>query len=447
MGRYLGRRLLQSIPTVLGVVLLTFVLFNVVGGSPAAMVLGKNATAKELETFDEQRGLNKPLLIGRWARTRALDDADFAVSAAGWPLGPGVKWSSAGTAGGACLAVTATQAAVPLAFGLRSQTAYRWRLRYRLAGNAAAEMVLSIGGAPAARCTLPPTDGWRAGVWDLPPAAGMESGRFQVNVECGTLELRRVELRRRTAGWWDSQFVFYLRQLTQLDFGVSTATNQKVGRMLRSGLTPSLLLTVPIFVGSLALAIVLALVCAYARNSWLDRSLVVLAVALMSINYLVWIIAGQYLFSYRLGWFPIWGFESWRYLALPVLIGMATGLGGNLRFYRTVMLDEMYRDYVRTALAKGLTRRQVLFKHVLKNALIPIVTNTVIAIPFLYTGSLLLESFFGIPGLGGLSVNAINSADVDVVRAVVLIGAALYVAANLLTDVCYALVDPRVRLR
>ncbi|MBI2437278.1 MAG: ABC transporter permease, partial [Lentisphaerae bacterium] len=117
-----------------------------------------------------------------------------------------------------------------------------------------------------------------------------------------------------------------------------------------------------------------------------------------------------------------------------------------VRFYRTVMLDEMYRDYVRTALAKGVSRPGLLFRHVLKNAMIPILTNVVIAIPFLYTGSLLLEGFFGIPGLGNMGINALNNSDVDVIRAIVLIGSILYVAANLLTDLCYALVDPRVRL-
>jgi peptide/nickel transport system permease protein len=129
-----------------------------------------------------------------------------------------------------------------------------------------------------------------------------------------------------------------------------------------------------------------------------------------------------------------------------VIIGIVSGLGENIRFYRTIMLDELYRDYVRTAFAKGVSRRGVLLRHVLKNAMIPILTNVVIAIPFLYTGSLLLEGFFGIPGLGGMSINALNYSDVDVVRAVVFIGAVLYVFANLLTDIAYALVDPRVKL-
>jgi peptide/nickel transport system permease protein len=166
----------------------------------------------------------------------------------------------------------------------------------------------------------------------------------------------------------------------------------------------------------------------------------------MSVNYLVWIVLGQYVLGYQVRLFPVWGFESWRYLILPCIIGVASGLGAGIRFYRAIMLDEMYRDYVRTAKAKGVSRSGVLFKHVLKNAMIPILTSVIMAIPFLYTGSLLLESFFGIPGLGNLAINAINNSDVDVVRAVVLVGAFLYVIANLVTDIAYTLVDPRIRL-
>lgn len=217
--------------------------------------------------------------------------------------------------------------------------------------------------------------------------------------------------------------------------------------MLLRGIGPSLMLTVPVFVGELVLSLSLALFCAYFRDRWPDRLLVVSSVALMSVNYLVWIILGQFILAFKMQWFPIWGFESWRHLLLPVAIGIVSAMGANLRFYRTIMLDELYKDYVRTAFAKGLGPVGVLFRHVLPNAMIPVITNTVIAIPFLYTGSLLLESFFGIPGLGGLSVNAINSSDVDVVRGVVLVGAVVYVIASLVSDVCYALADPRVKLR
>ena len=167
----------------------------------------------------------------------------------------------------------------------------------------------------------------------------------------------------------------------------------------------------------------------------------------MSINYLIYIVAGQYILAFKQGLFPVWGYESIQHLVLPVCIGVVSGLGGNIRFYRTIMLDELYKDYVRTARAKGVAKTRILFVHVLKNAMIPIITNVVIAIPFLYTGNLLLENFFGIPGLGYLGINAILSSDVDVVRALVLIAALLFVFANLLTDICYAAVDPRVKLK
>lgn len=246
---------------------------------------------------------------------------------------------------------------------------------------------------------------------------------------------------------FDSQFFHYLKQIVTFDFGRSWATNQKISTLILQGIVPSLTLTVPIFFTEIVVAISIALVAAFYRNTWLDRAIVVVAVMGMSVSYLVYILLGQYLLAYRLGLFPIWGYETVKYVFLPVLIGVVSGLGGNVRFYRTVMLDEMYQDYVRTARSKGVTNKRLLFRHVLGNAMIPILTNVVIAIPFLYTGSLLLENFFGIPGLGYLSIEAINSTDFPVIKAIVLVGSILYVFASLLTDICYALVDPRIKLR
>jgi peptide/nickel transport system permease protein len=145
--------------------------------------------------------------------------------------------------------------------------------------------------------------------------------------------------------------------------------------------------------------------------------------------------------------FPVWGFESARYLVLPVLVGVVAGVGGSVRFYRTVMLDEMYQEYVRTARAKGLGPRTILFRHVLRNAMIPILTNVIVAIPFLYTGALLLENFFGIPGLGRLTVTALFVGDEDVIFATTFLGAILFVVANAITDIAYTWADPRIRLR
>jgi peptide/nickel transport system permease protein len=337
---------------------------------------------------------------------------------------------------------------VQLLFPLRADSSYRLRVECR-GGGGVASVRFQYGEFTALSepvWTVLPE--WTCVEFNFKPATHSNvAGAILVAVETGTLEIRSVRFERRMPHWFDSQLVHYFQALARLDLGTSLATHEKVTTMLKRGVLPSLALTVPIFFGGLAVSVCLALVCAYWRNRWPDRVFVFIAVALMSVNYLVWIIFGQFFLAFKWQWFPVWGFESWSYLLLPVMIGILSGLGANLRFYRTIILDELYKDYVRTAFAKGLSPAGVLFKHVLPNAMIPIVTNTVIALPFLYTGSLLLESFFGIPGLGGLSINAINSSDVDVVRGVVLVGAVLYVVASLVTDLCYALVDPRVKLR
>ena len=244
-----------------------------------------------------------------------------------------------------------------------------------------------------------------------------------------------------------SQWFFYCKQIVTFDFGRSFASQQKISTLLLNGVVPSLVLAIPIFFITTIVAIAIALFAAYYRNTWIDRTLVVMCVIGMSISYLVYILVFQYVAAYKLQLFPIWGFESVKYLFLPVLVGLVSGLGGEVRFYRTVMLDEMYQDYVRTAFSKGMTQKSVLFKHVLKNAMIPVITHTVLVIPFLYTGNLLLETFFGIPGIGYLGIESINSNDIPVIKAIVMVGSIMYVFASLLTDICYAWVDPRIKLR
>lgn len=437
MGSYIIRRVWQMIPTVLGVILITFVLFNVVGGSPATMTLGRHVSPRALEEFDEQRGFNKPLFFGWWAKTRALPDERFERNAGAWRAVAGAEFVE-----GAGLRLKGNAATrVPLAFPLWPNTGYRLTIRYRMAAGSRAELWHGMERQALAVATT-----WKTASLDFQTGAKPTATDLVWRVTGGVLELQGVQLQRGVRNPFNSQLAFYLGQIAHLDFGMSSSLNQPVSHLLWQGVGPSLLLTTPIFLGEVLFAVVLALLCAYFRNTWLDRVLVVLAVALMSINYLVWIVGGQYVLGYRLGWFPVWGYASWRYLLLPVLVGVISGVGVDLRFYRTIMLDEMYKDYLRTAVAKGVSKGGVLFKHVLKNAMIPIVTNVVIAIPFLYTGSLLLESFFGIPGLGYLGVNALNSSDVDVVRAEVFIGSVLFVIANLFTDLCYAWLDPRVRL-
>ncbi len=431
MKKFVIRRLLQMIPTLFGVIVITFVLFNVVGGSPAAMVLGKHVSPKSLEEFDEQRGFNKPLLLGWWTATRALEPQRFEAGPGAWKGVKEAVWSNG------VLRLPPGRHALPLAFAPKAGASWRLSLEVRASDGASLDLFPRVG-----KKSEKSSKGWKKCEFFF---QGLETFP-ELEVKGGGVEVRAAQLHRRMAHPLDSQLVFYLRQLARLDFGVSSSLNQPVARLLKAGIGPSLALTIPIFLVELALSIAMALFCAFFRGRWVDRSLVVLSVALMSINYLVWIVAGQYVLAYKLGWFPVWGFASWQYLILPVIIGVISGLGVNVRFYRTIMLDEMYKDYVRTALAKGVGRSALLFKHVLKNAMIPVVTNVVIALPFLYTGSLLLESYFGIPGLGYLGVNAINSRDVDVLRAVVFIGSLLFMAANLATDILYARLDPRVRL-
>jgi len=449
MLQYVLRRIWQMIPTVLGVIVITFILFNVVGGSPAAMTLGKNVSPQLLEDFDEGRGFNKPLLVGLWSKTRALEDSEFAVRPDPWRASDTVAHDAATGR----LILQPGRHAIPLRFHLRKETSYRLRMAYRLSEDGEAYMRWGTragaeedGPSYAHMLRLEPSGRQQAARAIFAIAEHGAELQPHIEVVRGSLDIEAMDLRRRARHVFDSQFFHYLGQIARFDLGRSAQTNERISSMIRAGVKPSLTLTVPVFFIGLVVAISLSLVCAFFRNTWLDRFFVVFGVALMSINYLVWIIVGQYLMAYKWGWFPVWGYESMAYLALPIVIGVISGLGTDLRFYRTIMLDEMYKEYVRTAFAKGVSRTRVLFTHVLKNAMITVVTNVVIAIPFLYTGSLLLESFFGIPGLGYLGINAINSSDVDVIRAIVLIGSVLFVIANLLTDICYALVDPRVKL-
>jgi len=448
MRHYIVRRVLQMIPTLIGVILLTFVLFNVVGGSPGAVAHGQKASALEIEEFDEERGYNKPLLFGWWTRTRAFDDSRFAENAGAWRDIAGVSYHRPeGRMPGRLTVTGDAVCAVPLAFPLRARESYRFTLRYRLAEPGRAVLALHGPGQTEHRAELAASARWRTARIRFEVPEKPATLRPELAVTNGTLEIREIRLRRRMAHPFDSQFFFFLGRLARLDFGTSHVTNQKVSTMLKEGAGPSLMLTVPILFGGLAGSVSLALVCAWFRNRLLDRLLVLLSVVLMSVNYIVWIIAGQYVLAYKLDWFPVWGFESWRFLVLPIGIWIVSSLGRDLRFYRTIMLEELHKDYVRTAKAKGVGPAGILFRHVLRNAMIPVITNVSMAVPFLFTGSLLLESFFGIPGLGRVGIEGLTWSDFDVVRAVVLIGAVLYLVANLVTDLCYALVDPRVRLQ
>jgi peptide/nickel transport system permease protein len=246
---------------------------------------------------------------------------------------------------------------------------------------------------------------------------------------------------------WDSQFINHLKNSLTFDFGRSWSDREPIIDKIKQGALPSLSLTIPMFIGELIISISLALIVAFFRGTIIDILSVFICVVLMSVPFLSFILFGQYFLAFKWGLFPVYFWPDLplpQYVALPILIGIVAGLGGNLRFYRTVMLDELRNDYVRTAFAKGLGTGTVLFRHVLKNAMIPIITQVVLAIPFLFLGSLLLERFFGIPGLGYLMIDAIAARDFQIINAMTFIGAILFVVFNLITDICYSIVDPRV---
>lgn len=250
---------------------------------------------------------------------------------------------------------------------------------------------------------------------------------------------------------FETRLVEHLRSMLLFEFGRSDSDDVPIAQRLREGVGPSLSLTVPLFLLGLPLALSLALLVAFFRETYIDRAGVVLCVLAMSVSMLIYILGGQFVLGRVLRWFPISGFDAdpsvlLRFVALPVGVGLLAGIGSNVRFYRTVFLEESNRDYVRTARAKGAGDARVMARHVLPNALIPVLTNVVVEIPFLFTGSILLESFFGIPGLGSITVDAIAANDFATLRVMVYLGALLFIAGQVLTDVAYTLVDPRVRL-
>ncbi len=311
MLQYIIRRLFYMIPVLLGVSLVIFILFNMIGGDPTAVLLGKNANARAMADLREQLGLNKSLFL---------------------------------------------------------------------------------------------------------------------------------------------QYLDVVKSAFTFDFGRSWATKQEITYMLRQGAYPSLCLTIPAFVISTILSLIISLVVAFYRGRGIDLFVRFFCIAGMSISALTYILAFQWIFAFELGWFEISGFEYGfpefiPYIALPAIIWIILSIGPDVRFFRTVILDEIYQDYVRTARAKGLSEISILLKHVLRNAMIPIITYVVIQIPFLILGALLLESFFGIPGLGGITLNALNSSDFPVIKAMAILSSVVYIIFSLISDILYTFADPRVKLK
>lgn len=247
------------------------------------------------------------------------------------------------------------------------------------------------------------------------------------------------------------QYVFFLKQIATFDFGRSWSTKQQITTMIDDGFSATLSLTTPPFIAAILFSVGLAMVASYFRGTFFDKAVVITCLGLLSVSSLVYILSLQNILAYQFGLFPVSGWDPswtgrWEYLLLPWIILFVLLLGGDILVYRSVILDEAYQDYVRTARAKGVSAPSIYMRHILKNAMIPIVTIVVIEMPFLITGSVLLENFFGIPGLGGMIVRALTESDFPMIKAMTVIVAIAYMVFNLISDVVYSLVDPRIRL-
>ena len=251
---------------------------------------------------------------------------------------------------------------------------------------------------------------------------------------------------------WIQLWVF-VKQIVSFDWGRSWATNESVANIFATRLPATLTIMLPILLLELVLAVVAGMAVAYVRGSLTDRAVMLLSTVALSVSFLVYIIVGQYVFAFQLGWFPVQGWSNslWTnltvYAPLPVALAVAVSLAPQTRLYRSFFLDELGNDYVRTARAKGASENSILFKHVLRNAMIPILTNVATQLPGVFIGSFLIEVFFSIPGLGREVFTAVNRSDYPVIQAATIYLAALTMCINLLTDILYKWVDPRVVLK
>ncbi len=266
----------------------------------------------------------------------------------------------------------------------------------------------------------------------------------------------QIQAIRQTLGldepvWY--QLWIFVKQIVTFDWGTSWATNEAVSNLFATRLPATLTVMIPILILDVLLALPIAMWVAYRRGSLTDRTLMVITTVALSISFLVYVIIGQYVFGFQLGWFPVQGWSDSTltnllvYAPLPVLLAVMVGLAPQTRLYRSFFLDELGQDYVRTARAKGMTEGTVLFRHVLRNAMIPILTNIGLQLPGIFVGSFLIEVFFSIPGLGREVLLAVNRSDFPVIQAVTIYLAVLTMLINLLTDLAYKIADPRVVLK
>jgi len=419
MLNYILRRAFYSVLVVFGVLILTFFMFRVAAGDPAAAILGKNPSPRDVDAMRHELGVDLPVFLGRWRLTEAFSRVEFTEAR---------DWLNVSIEG-------------PHSFIKR---------RLNLAPGSSIIFKRNFDTVEPLSAKLT-TD---AGIITLPVDAETSEFRF---TDAKPYKIQSIAFYRQQNSLFNSQFTAALAEIISFhnrfpyvnffNFGNTLITREPVKEIILRGIVPSLLLMIPIFIGEMVIGIAFALLSAAFKGSWLDRALVLLSVIGMSISYLVFIIFGQWYLGYYFNWFPVWGWGGIQYLTLPILIGIASGLGGGMRFYRTVFINELNREYLRTAQAKGCSALNVYCRHLLRNTALPIISRMATILPFLFTGSLLLESFFGIPGLGFVGIDALNNSDLQLLKALVVMSALLFTVINLTADIAYAWVDPRVRLK
>ena len=428
------KKTFYSILIIAGVLLLTFFLFRVAAGDPARTVLGKKPSPEEVEELRSTLASDKPMFWGHWRKTEIYSSADFSEK----HLVNGIRLNSS-----PCFTENALDISGSSVNFLRNFDAPDInKVRVEITYSGTIECMgkkFSAANPETVNITIKNSP--------LPEKINLAS--------TANGKLYSIHFSKYQKHAWDSQLLAAFGEIISFrktfpyisvfNFGHTLVTKEPVKDILLRGIPPSLSLMLPIFFGELILGIILALCSTAFQNKWPDRLIMLISIAGMSISYVVLLIFGQWYLGYYFNLFPVWGYGSPKYLVLPVTIGIISGLGGGVRFYRTIFVNELKREYLRTAQAKGCSSYKIYFHHLLRNAAVPLITRATTILPFLFTGSLLLESFFGIPGLGYAGINALKNSDLQMIKAIVILTAILFVMMNLLSDIAYAWADPRVR--
>lgn len=428
MLKFFWDKVIFSIAVVLGVMLLTFLLFNVAAGDPAAPILGKNASPAEIESLRMKIGSNLPIIYGNYIDSEAFNAPNFSNK--------NFKHNTE---------------AVNAVFD---------RNNHLILDNGELKFIRNFQSSNDVFVNITfkgdlEFDGKKFSQPKFKSVAIKLDNNLNSVIISGSAEIKNLKFSYKQDNPFNSQLsklfseiISFSKEAPYVKFfemGNSIATNEPIKQIIVKGMIPSLALMLPIFFGEMVIGIILSLIACSCKDSWIDKLIIFLGVMLMSFSYLVLIIFFQWFFGYYCNFFPVWGYGDMRYLLLPIITGVFYGLGSGVRFYRTVFVNELHKDYLRTAVAKGCNKFTIYGKHLLKNALIPIIAQASATLPFLFTGSLLLETFFGIPGLGSASIDALNNSDLQLLKALVIFSSILFVVINFVSDLFYSTVDPRVK--